>query len=480
MIAFYRSKTRERRKPIPVASRPLVSAADTPLVSLALYSVLALAIVVGALIDLPRALPAGRMSGLGLVTVIEVLIGLLVLLVTREFPRRLLLLLAPYAAFMAWAALSTAWAPPKTQGLQNAAVYLSLLVLITVAAVSAARDRDATERLIGLAILAADAIGLGLVAASLSLRGWPANIDAVPWFVHPRGLALFGLVPLSWHLARWTLGNQRSALGACLWMAAIFVSLSRTATAAAALLILCAVVARARTPRGASRSNLLLFALVPVVIVGALTVAPFRTRLFGIDRHGVSSGDLQLRDNGRRAMWAGVARSAGEAPLIGKGLGTSESAVSDTYYWVGHPHNDFLRIWHDLGMVGLLLLVTSLAIWWRALWRDFRRISQHASQSPVLQLAALGALVALMLGMLTDNSLVYSFVMGPTAVLVGAGLGGRRRHLRQRKRRDVDAVGAVTGSEAVVTSRGDSDQVSPELEQVAARFEKRRRRRRRS
>lgn len=475
MMAFRKSRT-----PIPMASRPTRGVSERPISELAACAVMALSIAVAALIDTPRAFRAPGVTWLGIITLVETGLGIGSLIFIRSLPKRVFALMAPYAALMIWAALSTSWAPPRTQGLQNAAVFLSFLVLATVAAVAATEYRKTVEQVIHASILVADAIALVLVAASVILRGWPTNIDAVPWFVHPRSLALFGLVPLSWHLARWALGNGRAILLACLWVAAIFVSLSRTATASALLLVLLAAVARARTDRDGkpslARSPYLMLAVVPVVLVGVLSFAPFRARLTGSVGRGDSTQQLQLRDNGRTAMWAGVMKSAAESPIVGKGLGSSESAVSDTYHWVGHPHNDFLRIYHDLGVIGLTLLVAALGSWLVVLWRDVRRHRDELTAShPVLQMAALGALVSLVLGMLTDNPLVYGFVMAPTAILVGAGLGAQNRRLRRKR---VPRASQLEHARDQIASAQEPDPRTPELELLRERFVRRKRKRR--
>ena len=473
MIAFRRSRSRE---PIPMAAREPQGVASLPIAELALYAVMAISVVLASLIDIPRAWRAGSMTWLGMITVIECVVGTCALLLARTLPRRIATLNAPFVVLMLWTALSTSWAPPRSEGLQNAAVYLSFLVLLTVSAVAAAADRASVERILGAAIVAADVIGLCLVAASLAFRGWPTNIDVVPWFVHPRALSLFGLVPLGWHLSRWVLGSERAAVPAFLWVAAIFVSLSRTATACALLLVLLAVLARSGTKGLKLRSNYLLMALVPLVVVGVLTIAPFRARVFGSDARGKETERLELRDNGRSVMWAGVAKSAAESPIIGKGLGTSEGVVSDTYRWVGHPHNDFLRLWHDLGAIGLAFFLASLAMWSRTLWRAWILLRDRASHQPLLQLAAISALIALVIGMLTDNSLVYGFVVAPTAVVIGAGLGAGSQVLRRRRKQVVHAVSLTPASGADGPGAAEGD---PTLDQPAQRFRVRKRKRRR-
>ena len=474
MIAF-----RKRRPPIPLLSRARDGVTERPLGELAACALIVLGIVAASLIDSPRAVHLGGSTLLGIITLGEIGIGAGALILSRSFPKRVLMLLSPYAAFMLWCGLSLAWAPPRTQGLQNAAVFLSFLVLSTVTAIATAEYRSTVERLITGAMFAADAIGLGLVAASVIIRGWPTNIDVVPWFVHPRALALFALVPLSWHLARWALGNERAVLVACLWVAAVFFSLSRTATASAILLVLLASIVRTRHVRGGAmrgiRSQYLMFAVVPVLIIGALSFAPFRARLTRSDLRAATTPQFELRDNGRSQMWAGVMKSAAESPVIGKGLGTSESAVSNTYYWVGHPHNDFLRVYHDLGVIGLLLLVASLGTWWFALWRDWRRHDDDENTThAALSLAAIGALLSLVLGMLTDNSLVYGFVMSPTAILVGAGLGAARRGMRRTR-----AVRSVEPSSRASNFRGPPDEPQATNEGFGEKLVARRRKRRR-
>ncbi|MEJ7810636.1 MAG: O-antigen ligase family protein [Gemmatimonadaceae bacterium] len=398
-----------------------------------LHAAITLALAVAALVDVPRAVRAGPMTGLGAATVAQIAIAGLALLAAGAWPKRLLASLAPFAALLAWAGVSAWWAPPRPDGVQNALAYLLFGVLAAAAGTASARSSGRTEQIIGRGMRWVDVVGLGLVAASVALRGLPVNIDAVPWLVHPRALALLALVPLSWHLAAWYHDRAREIIPACLWVAAIFVSLSRTATATALILVAAVVLLRLFARRrlvgqGAARGAMRRAAwlgLVPLAVVAAaLVVAPFRARLFARGGPGAPGREtMQISDNGRMAMWRGLVASAREAPIIGHGLGSSHLVVSQRYEWVGHPHNDYLRIWHDLGAIGLAFLVLALGGWLRALGREWRWGERHASEPAPLHLAALLTLAAVMLGMLTDNPLVYSFVMAPAGVVIGAALG---------------------------------------------------------
>jgi O-antigen ligase len=90
---------------------------------------------------------------------------------------------------------------------------------------------------------------------------------------------------------------------------------------------------------------------------------------------------------------------------------------------VGHPHNDYLRLWHDLGLVGLGLFVLALASWGLILARGVYPAVTRGGQAAYMELAGLLALLALTLAIVTDNALVYPAVMAPMGILIGAGLG---------------------------------------------------------
>jgi hypothetical protein len=95
------------------------------------------------------------------------------------------------------------------------------------------------------------------------------------------------------------------------------------------------------------------------------------------------------------------------------------------------PLNDYLRLLHDFGVIGLLTWLWAMT---RVIRRLRRRVFVGASRAaraardvdrrPVrgLAWAALAATGAIGFTMLTDNPIVYSFVMLPLGVLIGAGL----------------------------------------------------------
>ena len=117
-------------------------------------------------------------------------------------------------------------------------------------------------------------------------------------------------------------------------------------------------------------------------------------------------------------------QSAVESPWIGKGAGSASAYLADLYDGdIAHPHNDYLRILHDYGVVGLVLFLYGLARVGRLFWRNWAQPRELLQRR--LSLAAALALTAIAMMMVTDNTLVYVFVMGPLGILLGTALGVR-------------------------------------------------------
>jgi hypothetical protein len=60
-----------------------------------------------------------------------------------------------------------------------------------------------------------------------------------------------------------------------------------------------------------------------------------------------------------------------------------------------------------------------------ALLRNLLRSERRHDPSATTHLTALLALTGLLIACITDNAIIYPFVMTPVGVLVGAGLGAR-------------------------------------------------------
>jgi O-antigen ligase len=126
--------------------------------------------------------------------------------------------------------------------------------------------------------------------------------------------------------------------------------------------------------------------------------------------------------SGRMSIWPVVIESAWNAPVAGQGLGSSMRAAR-TIDGIGHPHNDYLRIWHDFGFIGLAMFCFAFVVMLVTLARNWRRAVADDSPAVPIHLAALLGLAGVLTACTTDNAIIYPFVMTPLSVLIGAALG---------------------------------------------------------
>jgi O-antigen ligase len=211
-------------------------------------------------------------------------------------------------------------------------------------------------------------------------------------------------------------------------LALSFLSLSRTGFAVALLAFVGAMFGL-RSVRGAGRTLATLLAVAALVAAGLHFANPFAARFNEPDAI-VLPGGIRLSVSGRGTLWQATWESALQSPIIGNGVGSARGPVSAVLPGSTHPHNDYLRVFHDLGVVGIVLLVAGLGSAALAAARSLRRGVARPGFSPAVHLASLLAVVVLALEMVTDNSLVYPFVIIPVGVIVGASLAntaGRHR-----------------------------------------------------
>jgi O-antigen ligase len=381
-----------------------------------------LPLLTAGFVNLAAEWRVGPVSGMGATTILETAVILAAALLAAHWPRRLLVRLFPFGLFLLWAVLRSILTRPTFEGAQNAIVYLLFGGGALLAGTLAARDPAAMRARLARGIGWIHWIALAVLALNLARFGLPHG----DWLVGPRSLALTGLIPLNWHLARWSAGEGRSLWIAGLWFAAIVATTSRTASAIA--LVLLALVVALQAPRRPRRAAAGLSALAAGLALAAALVAfapPFHHRFFGGDA-SLHVGEYAINANGRMAFWRLMVESASTAPLAGHGLGSSQAVMAAEFFEtdeIRHPHNDYLRLWHDLGAVGLALLLAAFLLWSAVLARAWRRGDRADDPARAVPLFALLVLVEVMLAMVTDNVLIYPFFMGAAGVIAGTALG---------------------------------------------------------
>jgi O-antigen ligase len=392
------------------------------------YLILAFPMFVAAFGSLPRKLDFGPISGMGALTVLEVGLAAAGLLACRRYPKGLLLRAMPYTGFLAWVALTTIWARPQLEGAQNALVYILFGVMVLFGGTLAARNPYRLEHLIDRGVTWITSVALTFVALELAHGGLPSDSEEA-WWIGPRPVAILGLVVLSRLLTRWYYGDKWPRVWIVLWMAAIVASISRAATATALGMVGVVVLAQVRFRRRRLAITLpAAVGAVSVVLALAMTWAPFQERMFHGDA-AVTVGGTGINVSGRLTMWRAILASARESPVIGKGLGSAQvvvaAAFANTPSQMTQPHNDYLRLWHDLGAIGLALYLAGTFSWMGMLGRDWYRGERSGAEPARLEFSGFLTLFALSLIEVTDNPIVYQSVMGTAGLFVGAALGAR-------------------------------------------------------
>ena len=332
-------------------------------------------------------------------------------LVLRRRPRTLPRPIVLYGAYLAVALLALLWTSAPFEGVKQWLLFLlpALVAWIVLSRV----ERPAEVRFIlagyWVAFAVAVAVAVGFWIETPSRGGqWTALTGGVG----DRTLAIF-LLPI---LAL-ALGGLRHQSFSYLWMVGSVLlvglaTLSRTALAVMLVLLLLATTGMGRT------SRLVVLGLSVMLAVGALNVEAFRGRFGGGDlrmtelavegegtRAAFSVGGLDL--SGRGWMWLQVGQHALERPLLGHGTGSATTYIRTLPRSpVEHPHNDYLRVFHDQGVVGLLAILlfgggAALYFW---------RLHREATTPLAKQLALASYLATAAYGMIafTDNPLVYA------------------------------------------------------------------------
>lgn len=368
------------------------------------------AVLAAGAVDSPARLSLGSISGLGVLTIAVFAVTSICWAQHAYIPVRLPILVIGF--FALHASLMLVCHPVTTPGVQNLMVFLSFVGLVLLSY----REAKTNGQYLGdleRALTLAAFLAMALYSVSL-LRG---GGDAV--IAGSRCFALVALIGLAHFLAQWRFGNQRALWGVGTLILLVFLSMSRMAL----------VVAVAAVPlsmwlhggRGAWLKALAGMVLASAVLGSAIFLyEPLYQRFFAFDA-SMEVGGVAINAMGRTEVWEAIHESFMRHPIIGQGPG-STSPFTDMP-GMGHPHNDYLLIAHDYGLVGLGLWATGVLGLCGALVRRIAGSSKGDRLGPQLSLAALLALSTTSVSMITDNPVTYIFIMAPLGVLVGAALG---------------------------------------------------------
>lgn len=384
---------------------------------LVLESVYLAPLLLSGLVDLPRTVSFGQVTGLAILSIAYTGAGWLYWWGYPVVTVSVLRAVWPLLLFLAWSFLSFAWYAPTTPGLQNLIVISAFVGLILLSA-RQIRHRPRMAARTARVLTWSTWLAVGLYGLGILLGG--LGSDRI---LGPRPFALFALIGLGWYLASWRNGSRRGFWAAVIIALVIAASLSRLAFVVALLSFPLSQV-RLRSIRGWTRLVLWAALMTGVLYLTLTYFEPVRARFFQGDL-SFRIGGIAINAMGRSSYWRATLESFAESPWIGKGAGSSQILISSRWgrWGVSHPHNDYLRLLHDYGAIGLGLWLLGLGcVTWR-IWRAWMRNDRKCPTEARLHMTAFLSLVAMSLAMITDNTVVYAFAMAPLGVVVGTSLG---------------------------------------------------------
>lgn len=328
------------------------------------------------------------------------------LAVTEPLKRSAMRCLLPYTLFLVFASLTMGWTWNLQKGLATLAQFVVPAAAYLVAwRVPAHFDIQAILSKVSLLVLV---LAIVLVAAFTPVLGSPFGYRLGERPASMSAVVLFVVATLASKSWRYTL-----LIGAV----TLTLAMSTGSRMSSAVVVLMLLTSPALGVRWSGR--VLLTALFIGLIVLVSQTDTFKQRFF-------FSEDASLLDaltlsntvntSGRRELWPILQEACSKTAVTGQGIGMASSLsslLSDQA--MPQPHNDYLRTYCEVGLLG------SVPFWWLFIWAMFRSWrGASVSRNVGLHAAAGQLIIALLIFAITDNPIIYTAqFMAPLAAILG-------------------------------------------------------------
>ncbi|MGZ0069643.1 O-antigen ligase family protein [Microbacterium arborescens] len=326
----------------------------------------------------------------------------------------------PSVWFVIWAGVLYVLLNPSVVGFQNLVVWA--LFPLAVGTVYAQAKWGTYARIypwVRAAAVASSLIYIAQVAATGIGSGEP--------LYSARGAGWLALLALTIVLPRVVLFKE-SWWPALLLLGAIVLSLSRTPMAIAAGMIVIAWALRATRgipPTGARFAGRLILAggVLGAALVWAVLNVPFITERF-TNGDGFSIGGITINSSGRAVLWEMTIQQWLASPWVGHGPGSAQELITERFpNYISHPHNEYLRILDDTGIIGLVLWSMGIVFFAVRALAALRTAKDRESRA--IHLSALLGVLLVLVGSATDNVTISLYI--PLVVGSMLGLSAMRR-----------------------------------------------------
>jgi hypothetical protein len=146
-----------------------------------------------------------------------------------------------------------------------------------------------------------------------------------------------------------------------------------------------------------------------------------------------AGGVLSLHENwGRGQIWLANVDMVKERPLLGWGYGNYKKFRGPYYQrypeadTTAHAHNNYLQLWVDSGLVGLVAFLSLFWVILRSGWQTYRALPLTAEPARSLVLGCGLSVVGFLLGGLTQYNFGDAEVILPLWAIVGVGMRAQR------------------------------------------------------
>jgi O-antigen ligase len=383
---------------------------------------------IGLLNSFPSGFPGLQLHDVITVTLTGVSL-LMLLSHIRRLRRGWILMDLFYLLFLGWAAFRAYQSPVMFDALKDCTFFLVFWTMMVLTRFFVREDpRRAT--MIGDYLMVGTTVSLSLILLFVVLgsASWTSIGLATP--LGKRPLALFLLVSFSAALAQWLYPlsarqRRRGFVFACISGGLILLTLSRTVVVTIAIVHVPLVFVARNRRSIKSPANVVRIAcyVVMVLFLGymSLKLDVVQERFFfrgGQMTHAEMLHWRNLNTMGRNYVWPIVWRRCLRKPVMGHGTGSARSFSARIYGWE-HPHNDYLRVFHDQGIIGVVFFCMFWVTKVRRMQHNRAR-SQDSTMVVQANSAALTATFGIVLSFLTDNTVVYTYAMLPLGMLIGA------------------------------------------------------------
>jgi len=232
---------------------------------------------------------------------------------------------------------------------------------------------------------------------------------------NPRLYATYGVIAISLMFSI-SVGNKTRFPIIALLYASIVISESRTALVAALIVIGLGNVFISRRP--------LLTCIgvgigVLVTFVVTLNLPTISSRMAPSE---ITTAGAPIDDSGRIVVWRAVIESFTGSPVAGQGAGSGQTVSLASDFPLEHPHSEYLRVLHDGGIIGAVLVGIALILMLVMLRPRRNGVPSHPH--------VVGGFLILCAGLsmgTIENFLVFPSLMWPGAVIIGLALSTGRQ-----------------------------------------------------